>query len=193
MLRTNPLDPLVCADFVRLDYWQDRVKSSLDSDCLLWIGSKTVGGYGMVWMNSVKYMAHRISWVAANGEDIPFGFDIDHLCRVRSCVRYSHLEPVERRVNLLRGETKPANQVARTHCPKGHLLEEGNLVASGLRNGKRQCHICAIEHSRQLTKLIGDAQRVVGMSRDEYRSKYGRSIAVAQRLLAEGHKEINDD
>lgn len=139
----------------------------------------------MVWIARTKLMAHRVSWVGVNGEDISPGFDIDHLCRVRNCVFSDHLEPVERRVNLLRGETNIADQVTRTHCPKGHLLEGDNLIAHALRNGKRQCHTCAIEHSRQLTKLIGDAQRKIGMSRDEYRSKYGRSAAVARRILSE--------
>lgn len=30
----------------------------------------------------------------------------------------------------------------RTHCPKGHPLEEGNLVLWGLARGKRQCLTC---------------------------------------------------
>ena len=185
MVKTNPLDYEVCADFIQRAYWKDRTAQSPDSDCLLWIGSKTTGGYGMVWMNSVKYMAHRISWVAANCRDIPPGLDIDHLCRVRNCVFSDHLEPVSRRVNLLRGESHVVDQITRTHCPKDHLLDGENLVEHQLKNGKRTCHICAIEHSRQLTKLIGDAQRKVGMSRNEYRSKYGRSAAVARRIVAE--------
>ena len=31
---------------------------------------------------------------------------------------------------------------AKTHCPKGHLLEGDNLVKSALKQGKRSCRIC---------------------------------------------------
>ena len=36
----------------------------------------------------------------------------------------------------------------KTHCPKGHPLEEGNLAVSELKIGKRACRICRNERNR---------------------------------------------
>lgn len=41
---------------------------------------------------------------------IPVGLDLDHLCRVRSCVNPDHLEPVTRAENLRRGSRGKVNQ-----------------------------------------------------------------------------------
>jgi hypothetical protein len=48
--------------------------------------------------------AHRLSyehWVGPVSE----GLELDHLCRVRSCVNPKHLEPVTRRINQVRGQS----------------------------------------------------------------------------------------
>lgn len=36
----------------------------------------------------------------------------------------------------------------KTHCPRGHALEEPNLVASALRSGSRTCLACSRERAR---------------------------------------------
>jgi HNH endonuclease len=47
--------------------------------------------------------AHRIGYEETHGP-IPAGLTVDHLCRVRSCRRGSHLEAVTRAENVRRGE-----------------------------------------------------------------------------------------
>lgn len=37
---------------------------------------------------------------------------------------------------------------SKTHCPKGHPLVDGNLVAGHLRAGKRRCRLCKTEQER---------------------------------------------
>lgn len=67
-----------------------------------WIWQRAINkrwGYGI---NSGR-RAHIVEWERVNG-NVPDGLDLDHLCRVRSCVNPAHLEPVSRAVNLQRGD-----------------------------------------------------------------------------------------
>jgi hypothetical protein len=78
---------------------------------------------------------------------IPQGFDIDHLCRNRGCVRPDHLEPATRSENLRRGDLHPpaaALQAAKTHCPRGHPYDEINTYwnTNGGRGHSRVCRAC---------------------------------------------------
>ena len=64
-------------------FWR-RVAES--DGCWLWTGSTTTGGYGNLrWEGGFAY-AHRVAYTLAIGP-IPAGMVIDHLCRVRRCVR----------------------------------------------------------------------------------------------------------
>ena len=71
--------------------------------CWLWTGEVNNKGYGRFKRKSRGMeVAHRFSYVTAHGE-VPDGLCLDHLCRVRNCVRPSHLEAVTLSVNVLRG------------------------------------------------------------------------------------------
>lgn len=95
-------------------------------------------------------MAHRVVYEHELGP-IPAGLTLDHLCRVRSCVNPAHLEPVTIGVNVLRGNTFAARQVALTACPAGHPYDVTNTyVRQGERRGERECRTCRrIEQSRR--------------------------------------------
>ena len=115
--------------------------------CWLWTAYRNRCGYGQFWDASRMVKAHRFAYELLVGP-IPDGRETDHLCRVRHCVNPAHLEPVTHRENTMRGDTIPARQAARTHCPNGHPLVEGNLVPFDLRRGWRACLICSRERSR---------------------------------------------
>jgi len=126
-------------------FWSKVDKSGLVPDarpdlgpCWLWTASRS-GGYGRFSIGDGKVQAHRFAYELLVGE-IPDGLDLDHLCRVRHCVNPTHLEPVTRRVNTLRGLTIPAAHVAKTHCPQGHEYSEANLYREGNRRRCRVCH-----------------------------------------------------
>lgn len=70
--------------------------------CWLWLGITTPGGYGQIRRGGRTWVTHRWVYELLIGP-IPAGLDLDHLCRVRRCVRPSHLEPVTRGENLRRG------------------------------------------------------------------------------------------
>ncbi|MEO7118432.1 MAG: HNH endonuclease signature motif containing protein, partial [Candidatus Limnocylindrales bacterium] len=98
--------------------------------CLVWTGS-LANGYGRFWLKGRLVPAHRLAWEMANGP-IPSGMQLDHLCRMRSCVRPDHLEPVTQRENLRRGVGWAGVNAQKTACPVGHPYA----------NGTRRCATC---------------------------------------------------
>lgn len=61
------------------------------------------GGYGQLRRRGRNHIAHRVSYETLVGE-IPRGLELDHLCRVRRCIRPTHLEPVTSSINTRRGD-----------------------------------------------------------------------------------------
>ena len=109
--------------------------------CWLWTGAKTPLGYGKFNVGKGRIeLAHRTS-LALAGVTIPPGFDVDHLCRVPSCVRPDHLEPVTHAENMVRAPwTGTHFQAAKTHCPSGHEYVPENTYVN--RRGSRECRTC---------------------------------------------------
>jgi hypothetical protein len=107
--------------------------------CWVWQMSRTTGGYGQTFDGTRLVPAHRWYYERTHGL-VPEGLDLDHLCRVRACVNPDHLEPVTRRENLLRGETRTAANAAKTHCPQGHPYDEVNTYVRA--SGQRVCRRC---------------------------------------------------
>ena len=122
---------------LELRFWSKVDKSG---DCWLWTAAKSHDGYGLFRYGGKNAYAHRVSYEWANGPVVP-GLDLDHLCRVRSCVNPAHLEPVTRRINLLRGDTRIAHNIATTHCPQGHAYDALNTYVRP-RGGTRDCRTC---------------------------------------------------
>lgn len=114
-----------------------------------WVSTRAANGkgYTKIGMDGVTWNTHRFAYVAFMG-DIPEGLQIDHLCRVRACCNPEHLEAVDCRTNLLRGETITAAQVARTHCPQGHEYSGSNLYIRPDRRG-RMCRACRDDATRR--------------------------------------------
>lgn len=122
-----------------------------NSGCWLWTGGATSAGYGIIYTGNSGELpksttAHRIAYLLFKGP-IPDGLEIDHLCRVRSCVNPDHLEAVSHRVNLFRGKSISSIHSRLTHCPKGHPYSDDNLYVHN-KTGWRQCRICRSHHSR---------------------------------------------
>ena len=107
-----------------------------------WISTRALqrGGYTKIGLNGKTLLTHRVSYMAFVGP-IGIGLQIDHLCRVRACCNPEHLEPVTCSVNLLRGETLQAEQVRRTHCPRGHEYTVANTYRRR-DSAKRECWTC---------------------------------------------------
>ena len=83
--------------------------------------------------------AHRVVWSLTNGP-IPDGLVLDHLCRNRACCNPAHMEPVTIGENVMRGETIPARNAAKTECGNGHPFDPENTYIS--TRGARVCRRC---------------------------------------------------
>ncbi len=100
----------------------DEIRQCLERPCWIWPYVNLITGYGQM-VNPTR-SAHRAAYKVLVGE-IPPGMQLDHLCRVRTCVNPSHLEPVTGAENLRRGmggAVTKSRHAAVTHCPRGHEL-----------------------------------------------------------------------
>lgn len=132
-----------------LERFEEKVMVDPNSGCWLWTGAVAPNGYGIFKGMEKLENAHRSSYKMHVGE-IPAGLNLDHLCRVRSCVNPAHLEPVTHAENVRRGLspamfTKAAIERghAKTHCPSGHPFSEENTYIYNSPTGPhRACRTC---------------------------------------------------
>jgi hypothetical protein len=145
-------------------------------DCWLWEGPTQKDGYGQLGWDGATRPAHRVAWKEWIGP-IPNGYQIDHLCEVRNCVKPEHLEPVTKRENArrmverkgwveggIKYEKKPREQWKRkptlkekTHCSRGHVLSEVGIYEYNWK-GKMMywCKLCrAIRKCNEIHSVLG--------------------------------------
>ena len=109
-----------------------------EAGCFISAYSVASHGYAQVGWQERGYRqmvtAHRAAWVHANGQQIPEGMTIDHLCKERRCVNPAHLRLLSNFENARRtgGRDWPLGT-----CVNGHSNE--HLRLSGKR---RVCHLC---------------------------------------------------
>src|SRR5213593_4508095 len=96
--------------------------------CLIWLGHKMSSGYGYgrVAFRGGNRLAHRVVYELARGP-IPKELEIDHLCRVQSCINPDHLEAVTHSVNMRRGVIPSVVALRRGVCKEGHPLIPENV------------------------------------------------------------------
>lgn len=134
-------DPLPRVDKI----WALVQKGQNPSGCWIWTGCIDPNGYGRYGRPSSA--AHRLIYEMTTAP-IPAGLTIDHLCRVRHCVNPSHMEPVSIATNVMRGESLPAKNARKTHCPQGHPYSEENTYVNP-NSGHRLCRTCHRERALQ--------------------------------------------
>jgi len=114
--------------------------------CWLWTDSPSHYGYGKFRLLGATVGAHRVA-LALSGEQFPKGLIPDHLCRVRLCVRPSHLAFKTHRENILCGKGLAAKNAKKKYCKRGHPLFGKNLsIQAGPR---RCCKRCGRDKMRQ--------------------------------------------
>lgn len=126
-----------------------RMEPEPTSGCWLWVGA--IGGrgnYAHLRVGSKVRAAHRISYMLFRGP-IPAGTELDHICRVTTCINPAHLEPVTHRENMLRGRSNvAARNATRTTCPRGHPYDRESTNKHGLAPF-RYCYRCKREANQR--------------------------------------------
>jgi hypothetical protein len=121
----------------------DRIESKVrrqDDGCWIWTAETGRDGYGRTKADGRRVMAHRLVYTLLAGP-IPAGLQLDHLCRVRSCVNPAHLEPVTSRENTLRSEGPAAKNHDKDECLNGHPFDSINTYVRPDGKG-RHCKAC---------------------------------------------------
>lgn len=122
--------------------FESRVEPEPMSGCHLWTGSVTSAGYGNVNVGGGRnQLAHRLSYQHHVGP-IPAGYEVDHRCRVRSCVNPAHLEAVTGTVNRWRQVGVGTD---------GRFCKHGHSNWSPRRTGGRRCVDCQKERHARAT------------------------------------------
>lgn len=114
----------------------------------MWTAAKDSNGYGWLFINRRNVRAHRVAYECFVGP-IPPGYQIDHLCRVTSCVRPDHLEAVTPSVNVRRGNSIGARALRRDVCLHGHPYAEHGVMSCG----RRICRLCRLTYMRLIKQV----------------------------------------
>lgn len=72
-------------------FWEKVIKSDDLDGCWIWTAHQMDAGYGRLrWGDNRLWLAHRISYLLANGE-CPANMDVLHTCDNPPCVNPAHL------------------------------------------------------------------------------------------------------
>ena len=134
--------------------------------CWLWTGSTNRDGYGTLWLNGEKYLAHRLSYRIYKGA-IPEGLIISHtpiICHNPACVNPAHLTAKTHKENeadkILDGTTNRGERCGTSKlteedvCEIKKLLAEGDLI------------------QREIGELYGVGRVIISQIKSQTRWKY---------------------
>ena len=122
-------------------FWR-KVNFDTPTGCWEWMGGKDWDGYGMAQAAGRSCRSSRMAYIYLIGP-IPSGLQLDHLCRVVSCVNPWHLEPVTPKENRQRVSR------LKTACRYGHPYNATNTHVT--KEGWRICRLCARLAKRRRT------------------------------------------
>lgn len=104
-------------------FWAKVDKSG---DCWLWTGAIIgSGGYGVFRINGRNMVAHRVAYMWAHGP-IPKGYEVDHTCFNRSCVKAAHLRLLTHQEN---GQNRAGANVNSKSGVRGVYWAQGQWLA----------------------------------------------------------------
>lgn len=126
-------------DAPALERFWEKLDGNPETGCWEWDAFINPDGYGMFWLEGKMVGAHVAAYTHYVGP-LPDGYEPDHLCRVRHCAFYQHLEAVPKRTNILRGVGPTAINAAATECKNGHPFTDETTRVNG--RGSRVCVPC---------------------------------------------------
>ena len=115
-------------------------------NCWIWTGN-TPGEYGQAWLNKKRMPAHVAIYTLLVGT-VPKGLQLDHVvCKRKTCVNPSHMEPVTSLINNRRRSGLYQDKTGTWCCKSGHKLEGYNIILES--TGARRCRICRNEYNKR--------------------------------------------
>ena len=113
------------------------------SQCWNWIG-KPDQGYGRIYYRGHREKAHRFFY-ALFIKPIPKGINpqLHHSCNNGKCCNPDHLQLLDLKTHVLKGNSPPAINSKKIYCIHGHLLP-----IKKNRRGERSCKICFNKYDR---------------------------------------------
>ena len=121
-----------------VDYEQKAKKRFLSSfvenpgECFLWVKNKDRHGYGKMSVLRKTVQAHRFSWEFFNGEKIPAGMVVMHLCNNKGCVNPDHLQLGTLKDNSLHSVVTGQSRVAFLKESDVRLIRSSSLTSKEL-------------------------------------------------------------
>ena len=156
MRKAKPIPTLTDTQIERL---KNSFQVNQSTGCWEWNRARNKHGYGVYYVSKDRYLAHRVMYSLYKGQPSVVNH-IDHLCRNPRCINPAHLEDVPPAVNIMRGVGFGAVNAAKTHCPRGHLLDGDNTIKSLRTRSKasgRACRACDVAGRKaRHKKLTGD-------------------------------------
>lgn len=131
-------------------------------NCWVWTAARTELGYGHIWTNGRMELAHRVGFQLA-GKIVPAGYELDHLCRNRSCVRAEHLEAVTHFTNMQRSP---------------FVATSGRYTTAALASRSRDGRTTEEQHARRLEQVR------------RYRASHREAINARAREYQSRHKGV---
>ena len=192
-------------------FWQKVNKSGpkqthMKTRCWVWTtatrgGHEKGGSYGHFWDGEKFVQAHNYALRLA-GRQAHKGKQPDHLCRIKTCVRTSHIQFVTTRENCRRRNEK------KTHCVNGHeFTKENTLIVESWNTppGKkkywqitRRCKKCRHDYmtayrerqkekfggAEELSRILSKVQRTEGKRRSTQREEQrARKIKIVRNKM----------
>ena len=137
-----------------LSFWLNiDCHNQVDSGCWYWRCAIDAQGYGVTTIKNGTRLVHRIVYENLV-KSVPPGFELDHLCRCKSCCNPYHLEIVTHQENVKRGLAGKNTILAAktmTTCKKGHAWISENIVLR--KSGKKLCKLCKRKYERNKRKV----------------------------------------
>jgi hypothetical protein len=155
-------------------FWE-KVDKQADDGCWLWTGALDGHGYGQIYLDGAKGLAHRVAWELVLGV-IPDGMCVCHNCPGGDnplCVRPAHLFLDTHLGNLQDAARKGRVQSGSLHYRKRNPA----LITRGVSTGCAKLTDDQVREIRRKRKELGTSQEALGR-------EYGVSQSAIWRIVS---------